>query len=543
MSHLFCKLDGANKNIRLRKRWLMEKLIERLSGLVNGCITGFDRIVFKGFIIPLMMAKGAMNFCRINGIRNKDYKDWMMKQTTHLVTTIDQYAKDNCGEGIIPISSWRIRKEELAHQRQETEQIENGLIGVWSCQESAPSFRARYCATSGYPQLQKYQTRCKHLYFYFDHDEFGFMNIRLQTWFPYPIQICLNGRQWLRRSLEKEQIDFQARGNKFLHISDYAEAQRLLFKQLDARFVDLLDGFVSVVFPMFRDVLGPHLSYYWTLWQSEWASDLIFDSCVALSPIMDRLLRHAHMTDTSTRVLRYLDRPLTIAGKPYARTKGDVITRVMDFNDGLRVRHWVDHNSVKAYNEQNVLRIETTINDPGQFRVFRHKQGQSPDLPKTRLPLRKGVMDIPLRAKVSQEVNDRFITDLSMLQDESPVHELIDQITCRITKKGRRFRALDPTGKDRCLLQALCRPEFRISGITNRALRQKLSDTGFGSGLMDKQLSSKVSRNLQLLRAHGIIRKLPRQHRYQLTVKGVKLTNMINAFLAASTDTLIKMAA
>jgi len=347
---------------------------------------------------------------------------------------------------IRPISSWRIRKEELAHQRQQAEHIENGLIGVWSCQESASSFRARYCAQVGYPQLQKYQTRCKHLYFYFDHADFGFMNIRLQTWFPYSLQICLNGRQWLRRRLEQQHIEFLAQGNKFLHISDYPEAQRLLHQQLDARFVALLNGFVPIVFPMAREVLGPHLSYYWTLWQNEWASDLIFDTSSTLAPIMDRLLRHAHMTGTSARVLRYLDRPLTMAGKPYARSKEDVVTRVLDFNEGLRVRHWVDHNSVKVYNEQNVLRIETTINNPGQFRVFRHKQRQS-------------------------------------------------------------------------------------------------SETGFRSGSTDQQLSSKISRHFQLLRAHGIIRKLPRQNRYQLTTKGVQLTNMIHAFLAASTESLMKMAA
>lgn len=521
----------------------MKKLIERFSGLVNGCITGFDRIVFKGFIIPLMVARGAMNFCRINGILNKDYKKWMMEQTACLVKTVDEYAKDNCGQGIIPIPSWRVRKEELAHQRQQAEQIQNGLIGVWSCQEAASSFRARYCEKSGYPQLQKYQTRCNHLYFYFDHDEFGFMNIRLQTWFPYHIQICLNGRQWLRRSLQKQKIDFEAHGNKFLHISDYQEAQQLLDKQLDARFVTLLDGFVPVVFPMIRDVLGPNLSYYWTMWQSEWASDLIFTSPAALNPVMDCLLRHAHITGTSTRVLRYLDRPLTIAEKPYARSKDGVVTRVMDFNDGIRLRHWVDKNSVKVYNEQNVLRIETTINDPGKFRVFRHKQGQSGDEAKSRLPLRKGVMDIPLRAKVSQEVNDRFMNDLSMLRDQAPVHELIDEITCRLSKNGHRFRALDPTGKDRDFLQAICDPAFRISGITNKGLRRKLWNTGFGSGRTDKQLSARISRNLQLLRAHGIIRKLPNQHRYQLTAKGTKLTNVLNAFLAASTENLVKLAA
>lgn len=521
----------------------MNKLIERFAGLVNGCITGFDRIVFKGYILPLMIARGAMDFCRSNGILNKNYKKWMMEQTACLVKTVDEYAKENCGEGIIPIPSWRIRKEELAHKKQQTKQIQKGLIGVWSCQEMAPSFRAHYCSDSGYPQLKRYQTRCKHLYFYFDHDEYGFMNIRLQTWFPYHIQICLNGRQWLRRSLQQRQIDFLAHGNKFLHIADYEEAQQLLYKQLDTRFVDMLNGFTSIAFPMFRDVLGSHLTYYWTMWQSEWASDFIFDSPFSLNPIMDSLLRHAHMTGTSTRVLRYLDRPLTNAGRPYARSRDEVVTRIMDFNDGIRVRHWVDHNSVKVYNEQNVLRVETTINNPGKFRVFRHKQGQSSDDVKSRLPLRKGVMDIPLRAKVSQEVNDRFIGDLAMLRDDSPVQELIDQISCRLTKNSHRFRALDPTGKDRDLLQAICDSKFRISGITNQALRQKLLNSDFGSGRTEKQLSAKISRHLQLLRVHGIIRKLPNQNRYHLTVKGIKLTNILNAFLAASTENLMKIAA
>lgn len=521
----------------------MKAFINRFSGLVKGTISGFDRIVFKGFILPLMAATEVMNFCGSRGILNKNYKQWMMKQTAGLIETADQYAKDNCGQGIIHIPTWRIRKETLAHERQQAEQIENGLIGVWSCLEAGSSYRARYCKKTGYPQLQNYQTRCKHLYFYFDDKKLGFMNIRLQTWFPYHIQICLNGREWLRRCLERKGIDFLAKGNKFLRIADYNEAQRLLYEQLDVRFAELLNGFLPTVFPMMQEILGPHLSYYWTMWQSEWATDLIFASPDRLNSIMDSLLRHAHMTGTSARVLRYLDRPLTKAGKPYARSTDEVLTRVTDFNDGIRIRHWVDKNSVKLYNEQNVLRVETTINNPGKFIVFRHKQGQSPDEPKQRLPLRKGVMDIPLRSIISGEVNDRFMDDLATLHDESPARELIDEITRHVTKGGRRFRALDPTGKDRELLQSISDPAFRISGLTNKMLRQQLSDTGFGSGRTDKQLSAKISRHLRLLRVHGIIRKLPRQNRYQLTLKGVKLTNILNAFLDASTENLLKMAA
>lgn len=521
----------------------MKKLIERFSGLVKSSLSGFDRIVFKGFILPLMSAGEVLRFCRNRGILNKDYKSWMMAQTKDIIGQADQYAKDNCGDGIIALPTWRIRKETVAHERQQQKQMTSGLIGVWSCLEAGSSYRARYCAATGYPQLQNYQTRCNHLYFYFDDPELGFMNIRLQTWFPYHIQVCLNGREWLRRSLEQEGIEFQVKGNKFLHIGDYEKAQQFLDQQLDVRFAERLNSFLPAVFPAMPDILGPYFSYYWTLWQSEWATDLIFTSPDKLAGLMDSLLHHAHITGTSTAVLRYLDRPLTQAGNPYQQSTDEVVTRMTGFNDGIRLRHWVDQNSVKLYNEQNVLRVETTINDPGKFRVFRHKQGQPEQEPKQRLPLRKGVADIPLRAAVSQQVNNRFMEDLATLQDATPVRDFISDMTKPVVRAGRRFRALDPTGKDLEILQAISRPSFRISGFTNKILRELLSGTGSGARQTDKQLSARISRFLRLLRAHGIIRKIPRQNRYQVTTKGVKLTNMLNAFLAASTENLLKMAA
>lgn len=521
----------------------MKKLVQRFSGLVKGAITGFDRIVFKGFILPLMSAEQVMRFCNTQGVLNKDYKTWMMAQTKKIIEYAEQYAKDNCGQGITHLPTWRTRKESLAHERQQQEQIRSGLIGVWSCLEAGSSYRARYCSATGYPQLQNYQTRCKHLYFYFDDTELGFMNIRLQTWFPYHIQVCLNGREWLRRSLEQERIHFLVKGNKFLHIDDYEKAQQLLDQQLDVRFAERMNSLLPLVFPAMQDILGSYYSYYWTLWQSEWATDLIFNSPAKLAATMDSLLRYAHITGTSTAVLRYLDRPLTKAGNPYQRSTDEVVTRMTGFNDGIRLRHWVDGNSVKMYNEQNVLRVETTINDPGKFKVFRHKQGQPEDEPKQRLAMRKGVADIPLRAAVSQQVNNRFIDNLADLQDSTPVRDFISDTTRHVVKAGRRFRALDPTGKDREILQAISNPSMKISGLTNKMLRQQLLGTCFAARRTDKQLSAKISRWLRLLRAHGLIRKLPRQNRYQLTLKGIRLTNMLNAFLAASTEDLMKMAA
>jgi len=521
----------------------MNRLIARLGKAVKGVLTGFDRIVFKGTILPLAHAEGAMSFLHWRRVLNRDYKKWMQAQTDALVRAVDGYAQEQSGRPIMHLNTWRVDKEELARKRQKQTGIQAGLIGVWSCMESCWSYRANYCAEKGYPQLRRYTTQCKHLYLYLDHEQYGWMSVRLQTWFPYHIQIALNGREWLRRRLEARQVDFVRQGNKFFHIEDYGLAQRYLDQQLDRNWPHLLNSFLPIAFPTMRQTLGPHMSYYWTLWQSEWATDLIMDTPDDLTASMASLLRHAWITGTSTRVLRYLDRPLTAAGRPDGRCHDTVASRVHDFHDGLRIRHWVDQNSVKAYNEQNILRVEATINAPKMFRVYRRAQGQSPHRRKQLRPLRKGVADIPLRAQVSQEINDRFMDELATFSDQTPLSDLLAPYVRARTEEGRRVRALDLSGKDRELLQAISDPAFGVSGITNAALRRKLSSTQWGAGRTDQQLSARVSRHLRLLRHHGLIRKLPNRHRYQLTGKGRQLTTALHAMLSASTKQLLNMAA
>jgi hypothetical protein len=521
----------------------VKKLIERFGRAVKGVLTGFDRIVFKGSIRPLAYAEGAMEFLRGRGVLNRDYKRWMLGQSEALVEAIEGRAREQRGKGITHFNSWREDKEALARARQKAEGIDSGLIGAWSFLESGRSYRACYDAQAGYPQLRPRTPSCRHVYLYFDHEDYGWMNIRIQTWFPYPIQICLNGREWLRRSLQKRGIEFVAHGNKFLDLADWAQAQRLLEEQLDRRWPWLLDRLLPLGFPTMRQTLGPHLRYYWTLWQSEWATDIVMDSPAVLDPLMETLVRHAFLTGTSTRVLRYMGRPLTAAGQPDARSNHEVYSRLMHFHEGVRVRHWVDRNSIKVYNEFNNLRIEMTMNRPGMFRVYRHAQGQRRSAKKRLRPLRKGVADIPLRTQVAQEVNNRFMESLAEFSQPTRVRDLLDPLTRSKAKRGRRVRALEPTGKDRALFEALSDPADALAGISNRALRDRLRHTPWGAGRTDAQLSARISRHLRLLRNHGLLRKIPKRRRYHLTPQGRQFVTALRAMLAASTQQLMQAAA
>ena len=520
----------------------MQPFFDRFKNSIIGVLTGFDRIVFKGMFRPLVYVDGVLSFLNRTNVTNKGYKDWMLTHTQELVRSIESYAAKQ-DQKIIHLNSWRDRKEKLAHEHQKKHGIENGLIGIWSCLETGKSYRAYYDPGAGKPCLRHYQVPCKHVYFYFDHQDYGFMNVRLQSWFPYHIQIAMNGREWLRRALEKAGIEFLCKGNKFLHVDDYTRAQEILNQQLDQRWNPVLNAFLPTVFPTMNQTVGPGMAYYWTLWQSEWATDFLFRTPKELEPIMHRLCQHAFLSGTSERILNYMGHPLRKSGKPNSRFRQDVISRISGFHEGTRVRHWVGPNSVKVYNEHNVLRVETTVNDPGAFKVRRHAAGEAATAEKKLRPLRKGIVDIPLRAKVSQDVNNRFLAHLAEVNDQEPIGTLLENVTRRCKKNARNVRALDLLGKDYQFLKCLADPSVEINGISNKELRAKLKDKSWGNGKTDKQLSAKVSRHFRLLRDHGLLRKQPGQHRYNLTQQGRKLILALTAIPACSIEKLIEIAA
>ena len=521
----------------------MDTLLNKFSAKVNNIITGFDRIVFKGIVRPIVYAAGMTSFLMARGIKNKDFKDYAVAQSQAIVRSAEEYSKREHGSGIEYIPSLNTRKEALAHERQEEKGITEGLIGIWSCVESCNTFRSTFDPEQTYPLLKPERSKCKHLYYYFDDPVYGFMSARLQTWAPYEIQIALNGREWLRRSLDAAGCDYVVCGNKFLYIDDYGLAQEFLDAQIETCFEDVLNGFLPSVFPAMPDVLGNGLSYYWTLWQSEIAKDYIFNDEAALGELMDDLQLHALITGKGGRILKYFGSPIRPDGQPYQNTYPEIFSIVKNWFDGLRVRHWNGKNSVKVYNEHTVLRFEMTMNDPTKFKIYRHAENQDKSEPKKLRPMRKGIADTAARAEISKQIIDRFTEHMAAVEQKERLGEALSPVTSPIISQNKRTRSIDAFGKDKDLLSAIADPAFDVHAITNKKLQATLRDTGWGKGLNGKQLSGKITRHLRLLREHGLIKKLPNQRKYTLTDKGRKLTAAVEAASAASVNDLLKLAA
>jgi hypothetical protein len=265
----------------------------------------------------------------------------------------------------------------------------------------------------------------------------------------------------------------------------------------------------------------------------------VFRQAPVLRRLYPRLVHYGMTTLESTDVLRYLGRAVRQDGQVPKSFRGEVSSNLKWREEGMRIKHSVNGNSVKMYDKAftgvgSVLRAETTIQQAGEFRVYRRKEGD-PQGKKSWRPLRGGVADLHRRAEISRRAAERYLDALAGVDEQTTLQELIARLGQPRHWKGRRVRALRPLGEDGALLETIRRGEFTLNGFRNRDLQKFF----FAAAAVDlreaRRRSARVSRQLRLLRAHGLIRKVSGTYRYQLTETGQKA---IAAILTALRSTI-----
>ena len=169
---------------------------------------------------------------------------------------------------------------------------------------------------------------------------------------------------------------------------------------------ELLNGIASLLNPLHDEIFRRFpLSYYWSTYQSEWASDIVFRRAEQLRRLYPLLLHHAMTTFRSPDVLRFLGKKPTAEGDVNGNVAAEVTSDLKRRQEGVRIKHRYNGNSVKlhdkAYTPQGaVLRAELTMDEPEDFKVYRRPEGD-PDAPLAWLRMRKGIADLHRRAEVS----------------------------------------------------------------------------------------------------------------------------------------------
>lgn len=557
----------------------MLSFLTKFAAVVRGVLCGFDRLFLSGTMRHLAHPRGLQHYLWAQRIPYKDFAAHSLEVSARLEEASLRQARA-LGREIRYLNSARHRKEDIAREIAARDHVREGLICVLRSVDPCMSFEITKNRARKKLEIHYRQRKCVHLYHYQLHPVFGFMHARIQTWFPFHIHVCVNGREWLARQLDQAKLHYVRRDNTFTWLEDVAGAQALFDQQLRADWPGLLGGLADALNPAHAEIFGRYpCRYSWSVRESEWASDVMFRDRAALEDVYPQLLRYAVTTFTAVDVLRFLGRPVPASGKVPHRCRHEVSSNLKERLEGVRLKHWVNANSLKLYDKGSVLRAESLIRDPADFKVYRAAEGD-PEGPKDWRPLRKGMADLHHRAAVGQAANERYLAALTAIHEATPLRHLAESLCLPVseparppagtaaaagrdnapspqsplagpatapaatgTARPRRLRPLNPLAPaDAALLEAVSRHEFLLNGLRNRDLRRLLYGGKAATAAQERRRSAAVTRQLRLLRAHGLIQKVPKTHRYVVTDFGRRAMTALLAARNANADQLTRQA-
>jgi len=500
----------------------MDTFVSVHQDAIVGTLSMFDRMIFKGYLNGFFPHGAFGRFLSRQGVLLKDFKSYAEGVTQTLKSHAQRIAEE-AGRPFIYLPSAMTRasgqsKEELAQAIATRDGITEGLICVLSVLETCNTFTVRGNRQTHKLEVIRRQSKCLHFYFYFMDSEFGFMHVRLQSWFPFDIQIYINGREWLARQLDQRGMAYERYDNKLVHIADLETAQALCDKFARRKWPRVLDAFARRVNPHLATIRQAGFAgYYWVADQAEYATDIFFRDRATLEALLPSLVELSMTAFSAEDVLRFLGRKL------HGNFQGDVTTDRKRRPEGRRVKHRMKTNSLKMYDAANVLRIETTINNPREFRVLRVI-----DTPQGRqrrwLPMGKGVANLWRYVQVARQSNGRYLNALAQAQPKGKAIAELDRLCHPRTANGKRYARFNPVTAEDCeLFSAVLAGEHALNGFRNKDLQARLCPSQAASKTEQRRRSARVTRLIAKLRGHGLIAKVKDNRLYRVTERGNRL--------------------
>lgn len=491
----------------------MNTILEQFKDKINGTFSFFDRIIIKGHILQFFSPSGKKYFLSQNNVLLKDFSAYAIQVTNDIVSHTEAFTS-SLGRPLIYLSSAKSSKEQTALDVLKSSPVEEGLICTLSVVE--------YCQTlqplkkdNGLLELSTVNRKCKYYYFYFLDKNFGFMHVKLQTWFPFLIQVYINGREMMKHVFDENGISYKMYDNSFFEISDIGKAQELADKFDSKSLCRQLDFFAHKVNPYLGTIEEVfHQGYHWCVDQCEYATDVMFKSREALEDIYPSLVGHAFYDFSCTDIFSFLGRKLD------PKFLGEAVSDYRKRPEGWRIKFKMKSNSIKMYDKYSCLRIEMTINDPREFKVNKEVQHKDGTTSKEWVPMGKSIANFYRYAEISKAANKRFLDSMKNIVPQKSLEKEISAVCGKKTVKGKSFTGFHVWEEETFhLFETISDGSYLIRGFTNQDIRKVL---GRREAEPVKE-RNRISRELRKLRAHGLIRKIPHTRRYLVTDKGRRI--------------------
>ena len=264
---------------------------------------------------------------------------------------------------------------------------------------------------------------------------------------------------WAKVKLKHKGVAFDLLDNAFAHIGDYALANELAaqlnVEQLHTWLDDLVQQYCPVV-PLLNQ------RYHWSIWQAEYATDLVFRSPTTLQAFYPLLL------ETLISAVKPADIATFLGRKLHGNYQGEMGNRFNKRWLGSRIKHQMGPVSIKLYDKFNqILRIETTVNNVAFFQQYRQVQHRDGSTTTKWAPMKKTIYSLPPLREVLQEANQRYLKFISAIATPEVGVEKLYRLAETQVENDHRFKGFNLLSEeDATLFRTLLRGEFTISGLT-----------------------------------------------------------------------------
>jgi hypothetical protein len=481
----------------------------KFASIVSWVLSCFDRVIFKGHL-PVSRPATFENFVDYYlQMRRADFLKFVApKWSQRLVDYAEAYAGKH-GRAY-KYYAGKIDKDAWAEEQLALSPTAEGLIGILCVLEACPTFKLAYGQDR--PRFVSRKVPHRVLYYYFVDRDLGFMHVRLQTTAPFTCQVYANGHNYVARQLKKKGIVFEQVDNAFVELSDVAAVQRAADRFAKLPWPKILERYARQVNPLLHEELKG-MSHYWVVDQAEYATDIRFVSKHALAGLFLRLLEFALLTFTPKKIFSYLGR------KWHERFDGEVQTHYKSVREpGACLKHFMKNNWLKMYDKLGLLlRVETVINQPGEFKVLRECRHRDGSVSQGWFAMCKGVGNLHHYQSHAFACNQRYLEALAVVDDPTPGYDDLKKLTEPTRQKDRSYAGFNPARQEEVrLFAAILAGDHIARGFRNKDIREAL----YAKLPRDQNRSAAVGRILKRLHVRGLLAKVPRTRRWRVTENG-----------------------
>jgi hypothetical protein len=373
----------------LRVAWpIMTNISDLLRDHVTLELECMHRIYLNGYV-PKLQTGGQLVTYLIERLGKPIPSPALLgKITQSFVAAVKQFANHNG----IPLVKFehKQRKDDNANDLRAKRPLRDRVVFIGVAQEKARAFSGRKRDKKGYVGFEYERDKSvyvNHCYFYIDDEDFGPVFIKICSYAPWGIKVCINGHEWAKRQLEKAGLTFETLDNGFRSCDDPKRLQEICDclgpEQIDLFFRKWLHRIPLPLTP--EDQASGH-DWESSMWQVEISLTQVFDRPLRGRQFFEEVIRDNLDLGHPDRIALIFDRRIT------KKTPRRFRTRVTQegVHPSLHVEYKKFHHK-QYFKEGRALRTEGTFNDPKDFGV------------------NKGLRNLPYLQQLGRNINKRLL--------------------------------------------------------------------------------------------------------------------------------------